>query len=286
EEGEFGSFIVSEGSGSVFKDKRVNGTGKIIALRRYHKYWTTKDRQEKNPLVGEFEKMILDLKEMKGRAIRRFFEEIDPLLGYGFSICVVPSSDPLVKNSGMSILGRMLAGNGRKDKVGFLVRHSKIQKLAGGGDRSKYVHFGSIRVSEDMSVEGENVLLLDDITTSGNSLLACRDILIANGAKRVEMLALGRTDEGGINLLEEKARGSVGDGFTEIGKESVEMMDLGRTGEGGINPYEEKGRESVAASFVEPVGTFEHAKAREAMEETGIRAKIIRYFKPQPSVLC
>ena len=129
-------------------------------------------------------------------------------------------------------------------------------------------------------------MLLDDITTSGNSLLACRDILIANGAKRVEMLALGRTDEGGINLLEEKARGSVGDGFTEIGKESVEMMDLGRTGEGGINPYEEKGRESVAASFVEPVGTFEHAKAREAMEETGIRAKIIRYFKPQPSVLC
>ncbi len=81
EAGEVGSFIVSEGSGSIFKDKRLNGTGKIIALRRYHKYWITKDRQEKNPLVGEFEKTVLDLKEMKGRAIRRFFEEIDPLLG-------------------------------------------------------------------------------------------------------------------------------------------------------------------------------------------------------------
>lgn len=148
---------------------------------------------------------------MKGRAIRRFFEEIDPLLGYGFSICVVPSSDPLARNSGVSILGRMLAGNDRKDKVGFLIRHSKIQKLAGGGDRSKCVHFGSIMVSEDMSVEGEDVLLLDDITTSGNSLLACRDILIANGAKRVEMLVLGRTDEGGMKLLEEKKRETIGD---------------------------------------------------------------------------
>ncbi len=62
-----------------------------------------------------------------------------------------------------------------------------------------------------MSVEGEDVLLLDDITTSGNSLLACRDILIANGAKRVEMLVIGRTDEGGMNLLEEKKRETIGD---------------------------------------------------------------------------
>ncbi len=61
-----------------------------------------------------------------------------------------------------------------------------------------------------MSVEGEDVLLLDDISTSGNSLLACRDILIANGARSVEMLALGRTDEGGINLIEESCGGNNG----------------------------------------------------------------------------
>ncbi len=37
------------------------------------------------------------------------------------------------------------------------------------------------------------VLLIDDVTTSGNSLRACRDILLQNGAKKVYMLALGRT---------------------------------------------------------------------------------------------
>ena len=147
--------------------------------------------------------MVLDVKERNSRAIRFFAELIDPMLGQGFSICVVPSSDPSVKNNGISYVGRILAGNGRKDRVGILVRHSRIQKLSRGGDRSRKVHYDSIRVSGELSVEGEDVLLLDDISTSGNSLLACRDILIANGARCVEMLALGRTGEVGINLFED-----------------------------------------------------------------------------------
>ena len=203
-------FIVDERERRIFKDESINGTGKIIALRRYHRYWTSKDRRNKNPLAGNFEKMVLDVKERNSRAIRFFAELIDPMLGQGFSICVVPSSDPSVKNNGISYVGRILAGNGRKDRVGILVRHSRIQKLSRGGDRSRKVHYDSIRVSGELSVEGEDVLLLDDISTSGNSLLACRDILIANGARSVEMLALGRTDEGGINLIEESCGGNNG----------------------------------------------------------------------------
>ena len=37
------------------------------------------------------------------------------------------------------------------------------------------------------------VLLMDDITTSGNSLYACKNILIESGADTVEMFALGKT---------------------------------------------------------------------------------------------
>ena len=102
-------------------------------MRRYHRYWTSKDRTNKNPLAENFEKMVLDVKERNSRAIRFFAELIDPMLGQGFSICVVPSSDPSVKNNGISYVGRMLARNGRKDRVGFLIRHIKIQKLACGG---------------------------------------------------------------------------------------------------------------------------------------------------------
>lgn len=44
-----------------------------------------------------------------------------------------------------------------------------------------------------MDITGEIVLLMDDITTTGNSLYACKDILLENGAETVEMFALGKT---------------------------------------------------------------------------------------------
>ncbi|MCR5790142.1 MAG: hypothetical protein K6G83_09685 [Lachnospiraceae bacterium] len=186
----------------VFKDQRLNGTGEIIALRRYHRYWISKSRREKNLCAGEFDRLILDLKERNCKAIKYFEKMIAPFLRKGFTICVVPSSYSSVRNNGIRYLGRKLTENGRKDCTGFLIRQFDIKKLTEGGNRSKRIHYASIRVAEDVSIDGEDVLLLDDITTSGNSLRACRDILIANGARSVEMLALGRTDECGINLLE------------------------------------------------------------------------------------
>lgn len=43
-----------------------------------------------------------------------------------------------------------------------------------------------------MEIKGDIVLLMDDVTTTGNSLYACRDILLARGAGKVEMFALGK----------------------------------------------------------------------------------------------
>ena len=85
-----------------------------------------------------------------------------------------------------------MAENGRKDRVYFLTRERSIAKLAAGGDRSKQIHMETIGTLSDMSIEDEIVLLMDDVTTTGNSLYACKDILVNSGAKEVEMFALGK----------------------------------------------------------------------------------------------
>lgn len=88
--------------------------------------------------------------------------------------------------------GEMLAKNDRMDKVYFLQRKKSIDKLATGGARSYAVHMRSIEAVQDMDIAGDIVLLMDDVTTTGNSLYACKMILEQSGAGEVEMFALGK----------------------------------------------------------------------------------------------
>ena len=54
------------------------------------------------------------------------------------------------------------------------------------------LHMQTIDALEDMDVNGDIVLLMDDVTTTGNSLYACREILLNHGVSNVEMFALGK----------------------------------------------------------------------------------------------
>lgn len=176
----------------VFVNEKLNGTGDIVVYSNYHKYWLDRERKIKNPLFDVYSGKILDLKEGKWAAIRYFYELLNAEICDGVTICVVPSSNSEKKTTGISRLGELLAQNKRINKVYYLVREKSIDKLSTGGKREKEVHMQSISTIADVDITNDIVLLMDDVTTTGNSLYACKEILKEHGAGEVEMFALGK----------------------------------------------------------------------------------------------
>lgn len=177
----------------VFVNENWNNTNEIVIYSNYHKYWLDRERRIKNPLFDVFSGKILDLKEGKPTAVRYFYNLLDAEICHDVTICVVQSSNEHKKNTGMTMLGEMLAQDGKRiNKVYYLQREHSIEKLATGGNRNKLVHLNSISTLDDMDIQGDVVLLMDDVTTTGNSLYVCKEILLSKGAEEVEMFALGR----------------------------------------------------------------------------------------------
>lgn len=79
------------------------------------------------------------------------------------------------------------------DATSCLLRIKRIQKLAEGGDRSRQTHIDSIQLKHPQLVQGKRVLLLDDVRCTGNSLMACQDILSKAKPRSVHPLALAQS---------------------------------------------------------------------------------------------
>ena len=144
---------------------------------------------------------ILALKSNSGEALDYFYAKIEPKLRTGFSIVVVPSHEANLNPDAsrkrcVPLLATRLAaaeGKDRVDATSCLVRHLTVAKLASGGPRDKSVHLDSIRVENKNLIHGKDILLLDDVFTSGGSCEACEELLMDAGAHSIRFLALGRT---------------------------------------------------------------------------------------------
>lgn len=81
-----------------------------------------------------------------------------------------------------------------------LVRTELHPKLSKGGTRTIESHFETIRFDySNFSVLDKKVILFDDITTTGNSFLACKRILRTAGAREVRCIAIAQTITGTLD---------------------------------------------------------------------------------------
>jgi predicted amidophosphoribosyltransferase len=180
----------------VFKPKtEETDEGGIISLGEYRPWSFHKECGGNGSDWPEHSARTLDLKKKKAAGYDYFFKYLRKAVKSSTAVAVVPSSDSgKGPTTGVHSLATRLAKElGLSNGGACLVRHKTIAKKAAGGDRSIGVDLGSIRVEKADLIKGKVVLLLDDVTTSGNSLLACKRLLLKAGAKEVKMVALSRT---------------------------------------------------------------------------------------------
>jgi hypothetical protein len=169
--------------------RNVTSMGRVHYLGDYHSY-----HAGQNPRFNRYSGLILDVKDKLPRGLTYFADELETCLGADFAVAVVPSHTPNVFDSGIRQLAQIVCERkGLIDATSCLVRVREIDKLAHGGDRSVDVHLNSIAVRHRNLIQNRDVVVLDDVTTSGNSLVACELLLRNAGARTVELLALGRT---------------------------------------------------------------------------------------------
>lgn len=180
----------------MFKHASVDHLeGEIVSLGEYRPWTFHKENGGNGGNWPEHSARTLDLKKKKAAGLNYFFNYMVKRVKKPTAIAVVPSHSPATgPTSGVHILAKRIAKElGLVDASKCLVRHTEIEKLAGGGNRSIETHLDSVAVENADLIKGEKVLLLDDVTTTGNSLLACRRLLLKSGAAEVKMVALGRT---------------------------------------------------------------------------------------------
>ena len=158
----------------------------------------------KNPYIDHYTYKIMDLKEPSQRGHNAAILHFAPKLNSGINalanslnirtlqIAIVPSSEKDKRSAGLETLITHINGTRVIYDPNFLVRDHTVPKAHLGGDRSYDRNIKSVSVHNAPSKDIP-LILLDDVSTTGNSLYSCREILKNVGVKKVYMIVIGQT---------------------------------------------------------------------------------------------
>jgi predicted amidophosphoribosyltransferase len=162
----------------------------------YHPYWIYPDGvKTHNPHYDAMSRMVYNVKEQEQAALNHFAKLLASKLGKGdYAIAYVPSSDKDKKVSGIRRIAQHLPKHGYGvDATSCINRHTSRPKSHSGAGRSVQSHYNTLEIVDVEKIKGKTVILLDDVSTTGNSLKACAQLLLNAGATTVKGLSLGQT---------------------------------------------------------------------------------------------
>lgn len=179
----------------VFKAPEKNrsatiNNSEIFYIEYYHPW-----HDNTNPNWNKFSGLILDVKDEKEKGIKYFTQILKSTISNDeeYVICVIPSHEMGIVSSGIRTIAKRLCAPSIIDGTEVLFRSKKVPKKTDGGSRDFQTEIDSLQVENESLIRGKQVLLLDDVSTTGNSLKAGKSTLEIAGADFVVMHSLGQT---------------------------------------------------------------------------------------------
>lgn len=160
-------------------------------------YITGHDGRELNPFLDiRSNQLVLAFKNGNPAAIDKVAESLTQVLPGDCTLIAVPPSK--IAKNGTTPTHKLISAitATRKDIIDgslCLVRNEDIKSAHEGGKRSIKQHLDTIDLKDIDRIKGQNVLILDDVTTSGKSFIACYEKVIAAEPKSVAFFAVGKT---------------------------------------------------------------------------------------------
>lgn len=180
----------------------------IYSCGIYHPY---RHLGERNPQNDALSRTMMDFKNEQDRkhdqAVKHFAKLVIERIGnlhipngrgrfveYPFDIAIVPSHTAGRISPALINVAQLITRTYSKGSVNCCLTRMQTVPSAHreGGDRSVAGHMSSIS-TQNRNLQGKNVLLLDDVKTSGGSLTACYYLLEAAGAGLIMAVALLET---------------------------------------------------------------------------------------------
>lgn len=189
----------------ISRDPERNNCQDIQCLGKYYSFYSPKNDEFSGEIwqlkiINDHNEAGTPLKDPDGtrRQIEEFSNRIITHLNpdHDWIICVVPASRKAREPSGIRQVAKMVCEKSYIDGLHVIERifdHSPSYKNKKSSIRDFETELASLRITDTELIKGRSILLLDDVTTEGNSLEAAKSLLLSHGAKQVLPFALGKT---------------------------------------------------------------------------------------------